>query len=490
VTIDTQPDASPAARRQIPHDLAAEESIVGAMLLSSDAVTVAIDVCSAGDFYKPAHGHIFEAIRTLTGRGVPIDAVTVADELQRSGLLDVIGDPAIFISLQANTPSIANARHYAEIVARHASHRRVIEAGHAIVAAGHQGDPDAAHSAARVLLADAPAGSDDRPSRMVDGAEFVTSDAELEPIWGRGDEILLARGESLMIVGPTGVGKTTLGHQLAIHRLGLRTGPLLGLPVAVDPDAVVLYLAMDRPKQAARSLHRMVGDNQLDELSCRLVVWQGPPERDLARHPEDLLAMARRAHAGTIIVDSLKDAAIGLADDEVGAGWNRAVQTCLAEGIDVIVLHHQRKAQQGSRPKAIDDVYGSTWITAGAGSVILLWGSPGDSVVELVHLKQPVGPVGPLQIEHDHQSGTSTVVDGFDLLRALRSAPGGLTAPDVARQWFTTAEADNNQRRRAKRALDALVDKGLAYRKEPTKGGFGGADAATYFATTDRDGEP
>ena len=69
--------------------------------------------------------------------------------------------------------------------------------------------------------------------------------------------------------------------------------------------------------------------------------------------------MAIREGASVVIVDSLKDAAVELPDDEVGALWNRAVQTTLAAGVEVLVLHHQRKGQQGSRPKAIDDVYGS-----------------------------------------------------------------------------------------------------------------------------------
>ena len=83
------------------------------MLLSSDATAAAVEICSAGDFYKPAHGSIFGAIVGLFERGEPVDAVTVTDELRRSSLLDVVADPALLVSLQANTPSIANAVHYA-----------------------------------------------------------------------------------------------------------------------------------------------------------------------------------------------------------------------------------------------------------------------------------------------------------------------------------------------------------------------------------------
>ena len=109
-----------------PHDLDAEESLLGAMLLSSDAVVAAIETCRAADFYKPAHGHIFSAVVSLFEAGEPVDAVTVADELRRSGVLDQIGDPTLLVSLQANTPSLANAAHYARIVEEHALLRRLI----------------------------------------------------------------------------------------------------------------------------------------------------------------------------------------------------------------------------------------------------------------------------------------------------------------------------------------------------------------------------
>ncbi|HVB90827.1 MAG TPA: replicative DNA helicase [Acidimicrobiales bacterium] len=120
------PPPTSTGSRIPPHDLEAEESLLGAMLLSNDAASVAMEVCKAGDFYKPAHGHIFGAICALMERGEAIDAVTVNDELKRSGLLDAVGDPSVFISLQANTPSIANARHYADIVEEHSLLRRLI----------------------------------------------------------------------------------------------------------------------------------------------------------------------------------------------------------------------------------------------------------------------------------------------------------------------------------------------------------------------------
>ena len=116
----------PTGARIPPHDLDAEESLLGAMLLSTDAVAAAIEICNAADFYKPAHAHIFNAIVSLFNAGSPVDAVTVADELRRAGVLGEVGEPTMLVGLQANTPSLANAAHYARIVEEHALLRRLI----------------------------------------------------------------------------------------------------------------------------------------------------------------------------------------------------------------------------------------------------------------------------------------------------------------------------------------------------------------------------
>jgi replicative DNA helicase len=102
------------------YDAEAEEAVLGAMLLSRDATTAALEVCDPSDFYVPAHSLIFGAIGSLYDDGRPVDAVTVTDELRKIGALERIGDPSIFVSLQTNTPSISSARHYAEIVQREA----------------------------------------------------------------------------------------------------------------------------------------------------------------------------------------------------------------------------------------------------------------------------------------------------------------------------------------------------------------------------------
>ena len=128
---------APAGARIPPHNIDAEKSLLGAMLLSRDAIAAAMETCSADDFYKPAHSHVFEAINTLYNRGEPADPVTVADELGRAGLSDSIGGLAALVTLQADTPATTNAARYARIIEEHALLRRLISVAGEIAEMGY-----------------------------------------------------------------------------------------------------------------------------------------------------------------------------------------------------------------------------------------------------------------------------------------------------------------------------------------------------------------
>ena len=124
-----------------PHDLDAEQSVLGAMLDSPSAVDAATEILRAEDFYKPAHARVFESIVELTSRGERGDAVTVADDLKRRRLLEDIGGKPYLLGLLDAYPTVSSAVHYANIVRSHAARRALISAGTQIVAiAGDQSD--------------------------------------------------------------------------------------------------------------------------------------------------------------------------------------------------------------------------------------------------------------------------------------------------------------------------------------------------------------
>ncbi len=128
-----------------PNNLDAEESLLGAMLLSRDAIVSAVEIqLTASDFYKPAHGHIFDAITSIYAQGEPADPVTVADELSRASLLDGVGGSAALVGLQLNTPAIGNASRYARIVEEHALLRRLIGVAGEIAEMGYSVPEDVA----------------------------------------------------------------------------------------------------------------------------------------------------------------------------------------------------------------------------------------------------------------------------------------------------------------------------------------------------------
>ena len=135
-------DAPPANEefgRQPPQDIVAEQSVLGGMLLSKDAIADVVERLRPGDFYRPAHQNIYDVVVDLSSRGEPADAVTVAADLDRRGLLRRIGGAPYLHTLISTVPTAANAGYYAGIVAEKALLRRLVEAGTRVVQYGYAG---------------------------------------------------------------------------------------------------------------------------------------------------------------------------------------------------------------------------------------------------------------------------------------------------------------------------------------------------------------
>jgi replicative DNA helicase len=126
--------------RTPPQDMAAEQSVLGSMLISKDAIADVTEVLRGVDFYRPSHETIHDAVIDLYGRGEPVDMVTVAAELNRRGELQRIGGAPYLHTLSANVPIAANASYYAEIVREKAILRRLVDAGTKIVQIGYAGE--------------------------------------------------------------------------------------------------------------------------------------------------------------------------------------------------------------------------------------------------------------------------------------------------------------------------------------------------------------
>lgn len=335
-------------------------------------------------------------------------------------------------------------------------------------------------------------GEEQDPDRTMPGGSFVLDVPDLADVtlWGRDSQVLWVRGEPFLIVGPTGIGKTTLAGNLVLSMIGLRGDDpeLLGLPVR-RIEGKVLYIAADRPQQARRAFRRMATDEDREILDARLSVWPGPLLFDLSREPDRLLPFVEERGAEAVFIDSYKDVAADIAKPEGGYGLNRAVQLLVAAGIEVCGLHHQRKASgDNRRPNTIDDVYGSVWVVAGAGSVTCLWGKPGDMVVDMSHLKMPAEEVGPFTVAVNHQRGVLGVADGTGPLAILRASPQGVTAEAFSGVLFGTDEPDPNQVRKARRKLQAMVDRGEAHRRNGGTDDRGRRRPDTFYAVVEDHG--
>ncbi|MFA5867085.1 MAG: replicative DNA helicase [Actinomycetota bacterium] len=127
----------PSFERVPPHNLEAEESLLGAMLLSPDAIAEAQEIIESADFYREANRKIYDAIRELYVSGEPVDAITLAEILRKKSWLEEIGGKAYIHTLLNVVPTASNAAHYAKIVADNATLRRLILAAGEISAMGY-----------------------------------------------------------------------------------------------------------------------------------------------------------------------------------------------------------------------------------------------------------------------------------------------------------------------------------------------------------------
>jgi replicative DNA helicase len=126
--------------RTPPQDVAAEQSVIGSMLLSKDAIADVVEQVRGADFYRPAHEAIYDAILDLYGRGEPADAITIVAELAKRGELQRIGGAPYVHDLISRVPTAANAGYYARIVRERAVLRRLVQAGTRIVQLGYATD--------------------------------------------------------------------------------------------------------------------------------------------------------------------------------------------------------------------------------------------------------------------------------------------------------------------------------------------------------------
>jgi replicative DNA helicase len=223
--------SSQLSDRTPPQDMEAEQCVLGAMLMSKDAIADVVETIRGADFYRPAHEQIYNAVTDLYGRGEPADAVTVADELGKRGELLRVGGAPYLHTLLASVPIAANAGWYAEIVREKAVLRRLVDASVRIGQMSYAGEGDVDEIVDRAqaevyAVTDRRAAEDFKPlSELMQ----PTLD-EMEAIESRGaglsgvptgfadlDDLTngLHPGQLIIVAARPGIGKSTLALDLA-----------------------------------------------------------------------------------------------------------------------------------------------------------------------------------------------------------------------------------------------------------------------------------
>ncbi|MGH2704322.1 MAG: replicative DNA helicase [Actinomycetota bacterium] len=245
----------PGSVRLPPHNLEAEESVLGACLLSRQAIANVLEVVGPNDFYKPAHTEAFQAMLDLYARGEPVDAVTLPEELRRRGTLEEIGGKSFIFTLVSSVPTPGSATHYARIVGDHAVLRRLIEAASTIsdVAYGVPDDVEHAVDLAEDLVYQVThrrVSEDFRPIR-----DLLTENMELV-------EKLAERGSSI-------TGLATGFHDLDELTAGLQPSNLI--IVAARPSMGKSSLAVSMAQHCAVSTQTPVVIFSLEMSKMELV---------------------------------------------------------------------------------------------------------------------------------------------------------------------------------------------------------------------------
>jgi replicative DNA helicase len=136
------PDAAAVSQRTLPHNLEAERSVLGAILVHNDAFNLAVQVVQPADFYRDGHRRIFERMIDLNERNQAIDFITLKEELSRAGELDEVGGPSYVASLADGVPRATNVEYYARIVKEKATLRNLIFAANKILGNAYEAEQE------------------------------------------------------------------------------------------------------------------------------------------------------------------------------------------------------------------------------------------------------------------------------------------------------------------------------------------------------------
>lgn len=442
-------------------NLDAEESVLGAVLLSARALEAISGSLSASDFYRSSHATIYRVALALHARGEPVDAITICDALERDGKLDDIGGRARINELAALVPATSNVAHYARIVQEMARMRALARVGQEITRIGLEREGSAeellsrAEQAVALLRQNLDAGTPAMQRlRFLPGKEFRSQQlARIDPLLGESNDALMMPGSLVLMAGIGGSGKTTL----ALHALAHWTAGLPWFGIAVARPLRVVVIENEGPHDP---FARKVDDfaNRFSHCTC-----SGEPHGSAEGIDTNTFFLdapwGRFSFDDKGLAAELHDAVLDFGADLVvanplgrlgmkGAGSpeeTRAFQQLLTdaglgEDFAALLLHHLAKAQKGT--PLVQQISGD-WgphpdtilVLEEAGDRCsklsfgkVRWGDQGRLPLLLHWLTDPQGPVG-YRVQ-DTTTPEITDADFFpriDEFLAVQSGPVGMS---------------------------------------------------------------
>lgn len=339
-----------------PQNLEAEESVLGAAMLSPNAIKACRRIIQPDDFYRESHARIWRAIVALDDKNEPVDAITLTEELEERGELDHAGGRVRLHELAALVPATANAAHYATIVHETATLRGLVRAGGEIARLGWERPGDTLD-----LVEQARAIYDDVVKHAVAGRErisIVAATAFLENLTtnvgillGEGDDNVLAEHSLAVVYGKGAAGKTTLSITLAAALCSAT--PWLGIPVPAARR--VLMIENEGPRDPfIEKIKRFADQWDGADFLHNLLVYEKPwglfnlADRGMR---DDLLAFTRDHNIDIVMAGPLRDLALGVSSkpgtpEETSAFVALLKEAGLGTELAWWIVHHQNKQGQ------------------------------------------------------------------------------------------------------------------------------------------------
>ncbi len=420
-----------------PHNLEAEESLLGAMLLSREAVAVALEQrIKPEDFYKPAHGHIFEAIHLLYGQGEPVDPITVAEALRRADVLEGIGGSQALVRIQNATPASTNAAHYARIVEDLALLRRLIGAAGEIAELAYD-EPDEVGDAldrAETLIFEV------SQRRVTDsmrdlGQVLEISLDQLEALYDRGssitgvpsgykdlDELLLGFQPSALIVvaARPGMGKTSFALGAAVHAAMEARKPVVFFSMEMGHVELTQRLLASEARVDSTKLRRgNLADSDWPRISqavgrlaeAPFFIDDNPHCTVMEMRAKCRRIKAREGDLGLIVVDYLQLMSSSRRSEnrqvevaEMSRGLKILARELEAPVIALSQLNRGVESRQDKRP-LLGDLRESGSIEQDADVVMFIYrdeiyntDSPDRGIAEIIVAKHRAGPTGAVRL--------------------------------------------------------------------------------------------